>query len=376
MKRYILVGLFYISVFYLNGQPILDQSFDVQGLKVYPDITLSNVYYYAPNSLSLNVGQDGKPDFKLTMIRYTGTALTSNQGTKRFNNIAQFKIVMKNMDTKILESVQARLSKKSKITLLPLKIKRIETQLIYTEINPEGLKQNNKNLESGIFETTQDKSPNENTYWTERYYTIRLSNESAQLLEKTLEKGQTIIGFNYVFMTEGVSKKQREVNIQTNRPEHEQVQAIKEQIKADTLIAKLDNYPIFSDAFQVLIDTKKYSDLIQKIDLNAERLPADYAALEVRCYDFNNSIRKDLDAKRIEIEAEGINRSALVSQRFTFSNLHSDIYVKNIKFPYIVRTDRPFRYRLVEILKTGGQPKVSAWIEQKNWDVLLDITSR
>ena len=283
---------------------------------------------------------------------------------------------MKSIDTKILESVQKQLTKKSKIILLPLKIIRIETQLIYTEINPEGLKQNNQKLELGIFETTQDNLSNENAYWTERYYTIRLSNESAQLLEKTLEKGQTVIGFNYAFITEGVFKKQSEVNIQTNAPELEQVQTIKEQIKADTLITKLDNYPIFSDAFQVLIDTKKYGDLIQKIDLNAERLPADYAALEVRCYDFNNGIRKDLDAKRIEIEAEGITLNALVSQRFTFSNLQSDIYAKNIKFPYIVRTDKPFRYRLIEILKTGGQPKVSAWIEQKNWNALLDITSR
>jgi hypothetical protein len=347
----------------------------VQGLTVYPDIALSNVYYYAPSSLSLSVGQDGKPDFKLTMIRFTGTTLTSNQGTKRFNNITQFKIVMKSVDNKILESVRIQLTKISKIALLPLKLKRIDTQLIYTEINPEGLKQNNQKLESGIFETTQDNIPNENTYWTERYYTIRLSNESAQLLEKTLEKGQTIIGFNYAFITEGVSKKQSEVNIQTNALELEQVQTIKEQIKADTFIAKLDNYPIFSDAFQVLIDTKKHSNLVQKIDLNTERLPADYAALEVRCYDFNNSIRKDLDAKRIEIEAEGITRNTIVSQRFTFSNLQSDIYVKNIKFPYIVRTDRPFRYRLIEILKTGGQPNVSAWIEQKNWSKLLDVTS-
>lgn len=376
MKRYILVGFLHISVFYLKGQPILDQPLNVQGLTVYPDIALSDVYYYAPSSLSLSVGQDGKPNFKLTMIRYTGTALTSNQGTKRFNNITQFKIVMKSVDTKILESVQTQLTKKSKTRLFPLKIKRIETQLIYTEINPEGLKQNNQKLESGVFETTQDNLSNENAYWTERYYTIRLSNESAQLLERTLEKGQTIIGFNYAFITEGVSKKQSEVNIQTNAPELEQVQTIKEQIKADTLMTKLDNYAVFSDAFQVTIDTKKHSDLIQKIDLNAERLPADYAGLEIRCYDFNNGIRKDLDAKRIEIEAEGITRNALVLQRFTFSNLQSDIYAKNIKFPYIVRTDRPFRYRLVEILKTGGQTKVSAWIEQKNWNTLLDITSR
>lgn len=65
MKIYILVGFLHISVFYLMGQPILDQPLNVQGLTVYPDIALSNVYYYAPSSLSLSVGQDGKPDFKL-----------------------------------------------------------------------------------------------------------------------------------------------------------------------------------------------------------------------------------------------------------------------------------------------------------------------
>ena len=377
MRSKLIIGLFYFSIFYLKGQPILDQPLHLQGLTVYADVSLENVYYYAPNPLSLGTGQDGKPDFKLTMIRYTGTALTSNQGTKQYNNIVQFKIMMHSMDSKVLESVKAELAEKAKsrIILLPLQIKHIESTLVYTEINPEGLKRDNQKLEAGVFEASNDNSPNPNSYWTERYYTIRLSNESAQLIEKTLAKGQTIIGFNYAFITEGVSKKQSTVNIATNDSQSEIVQELKKQVKADTITTRLEKFAVLSDAFQVLIDTKKYSNLIQKIDLNAERIPADYAALEIRCYDFSNNIRKDLDAKRIEIEAEGITRNAVVSQRFTFSSQQSDIYSKTVKFPYAVRTDKPFKYRIIEIAKTGGQPKVSQWIEQKKWYELLDITN-
>lgn len=361
----------------VHGQPILDEPHQRHGITLYRDALLPNVYYYAPGTLSLATRPDGQPEFRFTMSRYTGTALTRNQGKTQFNNMVQFKIVMNGIDTKALETVKNELSNEMNVQLQPLTIKNIQSTLAYTDINEEGLKGLTMVLGNGNFETAKEQTDNQNqTYWTERYYTLRLSNESAQLLMSTLEKGQTLLGFSYSFEADGISRKYAESRLKTQHVEVDAEKELQEKFKTDTVLTRWSNYVIYSDAFQIMLDVRQYKDLVHKIDLNAERIPADYAVLEVRCYDFNNALRQDLDAKRIEIEATGISRDVVVKQRFTFSALQSDIYVKTIQFPYVVRTDKPFRYRIVEISKTEIRPQVSEWREQKNWFALLDITSR
>lgn len=350
----------------MNAQPVLNQPHSQLGVTLYPDASSEKVYYYAPGTLSLATRQDGRPDFRLTMTRYTSTALTNHPGKTRFNSIMQFKILMKPFDDAILQKIKQQLP--SDIRLSPLPIQNIRSTVVHIDINPEGIQGAKKVLENGHFESTDQKLPIQ-TYWTERNYTLRLSSESAQLLQSAFEKGQTLLGFSYSFEAAGVSKQVIETSVKEN------LSILKNIPPSDTTVQPLNHYTIYSNAFEILLDTRKYPELIQKIDLNAERLPADYAALEVRCYDFNNELRHDLDAKKIEIEAQGITQKTRVTQQFTFLERQPDVFVKTIQFPYAVRTDKPFRYRILEITKEG-RPQVSAWREQKNWVELLDITGQ
>jgi hypothetical protein len=375
MKYIFLVGMIWYACVKSNGQPLLLQPIQQAGLTLYPDLILKNRYYYVAGQLMLAVKPDGKPEFKLMMTRYTGSHITNNYGLTKFNNVLQFKIKLKYVEPSVLQQLRRSLSADRNVELIPLQIKNIQSSLTYQEINPAGVNGDTISVGNGAFETIQDQGAVQTT-WTERYYTIRMSNEQAQLLANTLEKGQTFFGFTYDFETDGVSVKFDQQRLEVQNMEESKVNEIRDKFKVDTVITPLVNYKIVSDAFEIRVMAGEYKDLVHKIDLNAVRIPADYAALEIRCYDFNQGIRTDLGAKRIEIEATGVSLTTTVRQRFTFSALQPDIYVKTIQFPYAVRTDKPFRYRVVEVSKTEMNPKISEWKEQKEWFSLLDVTSQ
>jgi hypothetical protein len=94
----------------------------------------------------------------------------------------------------------------------------------------------------------------------------------------------------------------------------------------------------------------------------------------VYCYDFNNAIRADLFAKRIEISATSVNGSEIYHTS-TFKQSQPDEYAKSIRFPYAVRFDKPYKYRITEITQEGDVVS-SGWIERTSWSDIIDITTK
>jgi hypothetical protein len=96
--------------------------------------------------------------------------------------------------------------------------------------------------------------------------------------------------------------------------------------------------------------------------------------LDVYCYDFNNQIRNDLHARKVEIKAIGVNGKPVITS-VVFREKEPDIYVSSIRFPHAVRMDLPYQYRIVEIYKQKGiQP--GKWTERSSWDGIIDVTTR
>jgi len=133
------------------------------------------------------------------------------------------------------------------------------------------------------------------------------------------------------------------------------------------------DYPVLADAFNIEVDLDRWPDLCKQVDINSG-VPPDYAALAVYCYDFQNDLRPDLYARRIEIEAEGVSGS-IVKVNVTFQRSQQDLYHHRVRFPYAVRIDRPFRYRIVNIGEENGN-HVSAWKVINSWTSIIDITSK
>ena len=130
---------------------------------------------------------------------------------------------------------------------------------------------------------------------------------------------------------------------------------------------------VVSDAFSVRINPIQYPELMKQIDIN-EGMPPEYAALDVYCFDFNNEIRPDLFAKKLEIRADGVGRGEVKTQ-LSFKATEVDTYAHAVRFPYAVRMDRPYFYRITEISREG-EVNTSSWQKRTSWASMLDITTQ
>lgn len=356
--RYVLF-IFYYGLLKINGyaQPVLNAPDTLGGRVVLRDKETLNIYYYLPGELTLAAEKNGHPAFTLLMTRYTGSQLSGDQRASKFNSLLQLKIQLNDHR----DSLNYNLSKhtKQKIRLLPLNLTNIKTRLVFQDA--DGLSQE---LTGGGFETIH--SVTSALYWPERLYTIKLSNTSAQLLEEQLKKGITSLSFEYVFETSGVIlNKTLQTEIAKNNLGIS---------GSDKPFEEVHNFPILTNTFNVNIDHQKHPETIRKIDINASRLPANYAFLEVRCYVFKESLNVDLDARKIELEAHGVGAGTKVKQSLIFSKLTPDVVSQHVRFPYAIRTDMPLKYRLMDITSSNQPPLYSEWKELTDWYQVLDIT--
>lgn len=127
-----------------------------------------------------------------------------------------------------------------------------------------------------------------------------------------------------------------------------------------------------ADVVSLSVNVKDWPSVIQKVDIN-EKVPARYPLFDVYCYDFNNDLRPDLYVKKVEIKATSVNGSDVISV-FSFKQSQPELYAKSIRFPYAVRFDKPFYYRVTEI-NADGDVAATEWKQKKEWNELLDITS-
>ena len=357
----------------LLAQPAISKREIINGVYVYPDVKKKTVFYYAPGDIVLATDNFGVPLYKFFQMRYTGSQATGDQGQLNYRSILEFTVQLKHLDATTIDNITTTLkSKTPKPELYPLPIKRIESGLVYA-LDKAGDGKATK-VTGGKFEENTEGG-NTGELWTERMFTLSLDNVSSQLLWATLEKGQTVMSLCYSFYTPGILDSVPEVKLTSTGtlPEDlkDELDSFVSESKNDTLKKTI---LVKASATALTVDIKQAADRIKKIDLNENRIPPDYAVLDIRCYDFNNDLRKDLYAKRLEAVATGMDGKE-VKQNVTFYSSSPDIYYAGLRFKYAVKMDRSLKYRVVEI-KNDTAPYYGKWIEQKSWSKLIDITTQ
>jgi hypothetical protein len=358
----------------LMAQPAVSRKEIIQGIDVYPDIKKTAVYYYAPGDLILALDNFGVPLYKFFQMRYTGSLATGDQGKQSFRSILEFTVQMKHLETATIDDILKTLKLKTpKAELYPIPIKRMEAGLVYALDQAGAEKGKATTVSGGKFEQPDDGNPDE--LWTQRMFTLSLDNTSSQLLWSTLEKGQSVMSVCYSFYTPGVVDSLPEISLTSTGtiPSElkDELNQYVEDAKKDTIKRSV---LIKASATSLTVDIKQAADRIKKIDINENRIPPDYAVLDIRCYDFNNALRPDLYAKRLEVIAVGMDGKD-VKQNVTFYSSAPDIYYSGLRFKYAVKMDKPFKYRVVEI-KNDTAPLYGKWIEQRSWSKLMDITTQ
>jgi hypothetical protein len=358
----------------LRAQPVVGSMFTVNEQAIYKDAVKNNVYYYIPPAYQLATDAEGKPDFTLTQLRYTGTQATGDVGVKKFHNRLQFRIVIDTETYKKFNALKIALKKiNTNAILQPLPVRKFYSILAFTSIH-DGvmLADSGRIVKISHNEVTDANATINNSYWNERTVVLKLTNEDAMLIEAALKNNQSAISFSYAMYTAFIEKNARDLFVQGNSILAKQVkdyfknelEQVKDSVAQITMIQ--------ADAINLVVDINKWSELIKKVDIN-EKLPAKYALFDVYCYDFNNNLRPDLFSKKIEIKAISVNGNEVISA-FSFKQTRPDLYAKSLRFAYAVRFDKPIHYRVTEI-DNNGEVNTTQWKLKKEWSDIIDVTS-
>jgi len=342
-------------------------------LTVFPDDRRSDLFYYPPGELALVVDAAGKPDFLLLQLRYTDPTRAASLPT--FRTLLSFRVAMTGPSAADLRAAVAALQQRGRVELRPLPITRLEAAVIYVPAGgappaaaPTDSGGASGTLPPGHFDAADSNASSGATgFWTERAYTIRLDERTAQLFNQAVRQGQLVLSLGYAFYAYGIGPDQP-LALLAGTPEL--VSALRTRLGPDSVAAHAAL--VRASAFPIGVDAARWPSLIQQIDLN-ERVPPGYPALEVFCYDFRDGLRDDLYAKQVELVAEGV-AGGVVRRTALFSRTQRDMYATNVRFPFAVRLDRPYRYRVTEILDDGLRV-AGAWRVGAPWIELLDLTT-
>ncbi|MGQ0738318.1 MAG: hypothetical protein ACT4OJ_04595 [Bacteroidota bacterium] len=357
-----------------TAQPSLHSSFMVAGEKVYRDISKLKLYYYIPFDYKLATDNTGKPSFTVTQMRYTGTRSTGDEGTVKYSNFLQFKLAVDEAQQKKLATIRTALKTTipaAELRMMP--VRKFFSVLVFASAENTASVTDSVNLvKVDLAEATDENAAVNNSYWNERTVSLRLSNTDAELVENALKNNRSIMSFSYAIYSVFAEKTSDGLSITgTGKLRYQVADHFRTLINpakdtaTNTLLVK-------ADAISLAVDINKWPALVQKIDIN-ERVPAKYALFDVYCYDFNNELRPDLYEKKIEIKATSVAGADIITT-YAFRQSRPDLYARSIRFPYAVKFDRPFYYRVTEI-NNDGEATATEWIQKKEWNEVLDITS-
>ena len=377
LGKLLLVLLAFCLCFPLYGQPSSHNKLSLEGVSFYPDAGQPHVFYYTPQGLQLVMDAAGKPDISLLLMRYQGTRLSGNQANAFYRNLLTLNVVQVRPSVgKISDWKKAlvALTERNNILLKPLPIQNLQAVVLFAPLAKTPLAADSSSLlfENGFFDSPESSKEERGEVWQERKFVLSLDEHSAQILWQALHEQKTILSLVYVFSAKLIQDYSASYSLKGSP---EMVAALGKKLAAQTPQIQYDSLqtiPVRSDAFEVMVDIQKWPDLLKKVDIN-ERMPPGYALLETYCFDFTHELRQDIMAKRLEIKAAGVGGRE-VEQSVTFSSSKPENYATHIFFPYAVRMDKPYKYRIVEISREGRISR-GEWQEKDDWHSTLDISS-
>lgn len=352
-----------------SAQPDIRQVQILEGLRLFRDAVKPAVFYYEPGDLELAREKDGKPDFQFLDMRYTGHRSADDQGTNRFRSLLRFRVVLTPHSQAKMERVKESLMRGApRAELRPLPIRRLDAILVCTAGTTDTL-----TVGGGHFERP-DSTPagDRGAQWKERTFVLKMDPNEADLLRGMFTRQQVAISVGYAYFADCVAWNATQISLSGSPGA---VAAAREFFglpaggASDSTSAVR---PVKVNAFEITVDAQRWPDLLARSDIN-EQLQPEYALLDVYCFDFANNIRPDLYAKKVSVEASGVSGKT-VRAEITFSPEEPDRYAQSARFPFAVRIDRPFRYRVVEINQDGEKTE-SAWIERTSWTAIVDVTT-
>lgn len=356
--------------------PLLSDARQVAGVTLFPDLTQGSLFYYSPRGLRLQTDVEGRPDLEFLQVRYVGTRAAGDQGETLFRSLLALGVEMESPEQPELDAARRELEGRldRRIELRPLPVGRVEAVLLYSDLGGQDGAQGETVLPGGHFEATDEHGKSgAASYWRKRRFNVRLDTHSAQLLWQAFHRGQVALSLAYAFLAPGSVADDSAHLSGTPEMVAELERRLAPRGEANGGDSGPELHVVTSGATSVSVDAERWPDLLRQLDLN-EQMPPGYALLDVYCYDFRDGLRPELDVKKVEVEANGVS-GALVRQEVIFERRQPDLYGQSLRFPFAVRMDSAYRYRVSEIARSGNLIR-GEWVEVGSWAGLLDVTSR
>jgi hypothetical protein len=347
-----------------HAAPDLRKGSDAGPLRVYPDDRNGWRFYYPPGDLVFAASADGKPDLLFVQMAYSGTAVSGDQRAVLHRNVLSFGVEMQGPSPADVRAARAALPRGA--DLRPLPIRKLEAALVYATA---GAPQETQ-LPEGHFQSSEEEDAPATSFWSERSYSLGLDNASAELFWDAMHTGQGVISIAYAFLADGIPP-DRALDELEGTPKL--VASLEKQIAEKDGEKAAEGVLVKAGATALQVDAARWPDLFKRVEFSGN-VPPGYAILDVRCYDFSDGTRPDLFERRLEIDAEGVSGSR-VRLVTTFGDSEPDLYARTLRFPFAVRLDRPYRYRVTE-LRRDGEEAEGEWRQAASWSRLLDITSK
>lgn len=356
-----------------KAQPVLSSVQVIQGHRVYRDMKQPVLFYYLPFDYKLVTAPDGKPEFSLLQMRYTGTRAGGDAGSAKYNNLLQFRVALdQQQQTKVADLKTALKQKYPGAELRSLPVRKFSSVLVFAGTTDSLAGDSLHIIRTNYTEATDENAGVNNSYWNDRVVTMRLNNFDAQLVETALRNHQSAMSFSYAIYTVFSEAATEDLAVTGDKKIRKEIMDFFENEVKNQNDSALQITMVKADVINLAVNVNDWPSAIQKVDIN-EKVPARYPLFDVYCYDFNNDLRPDLYLKKIEIKATSVNGSDVLSV-FSFKQSQPELYAKSIRFPYAVRFDKPFYYRVTEINR-DGDIVATAWKQKKEWNEILDITS-
>lgn len=344
------------------------------GIEVFADHRRTDLFYYAPLRLELLSGSDGRPAMRLLQVRYLGTGSGGDRGTALHRSTLSFRVGLIEPPPEVRQEARRLLGRgrRSAVELRPVPVDHLETALVFAPVGGDARHDaSGRLLPAGDLEAEGDEGrTSRDGYWRQRRFALRLDAPTAQLLVEALRRDQGLFSLGYALFARGIDGR---VDLDELTGSAPLVAELRRKIgerrspQADAASAHL----ILSGAASLAVDLERWPGILHRFDLN-QRTPPGYAALEIYCFDFRDRLRPEVAVKRVEIEAQGVG-GGTVRREATFEAAAPELTLHSLRFPFAVKLDRPYRYRVVEVGR-DGRAAAGPWRTRSSWEPLLDVT--
>lgn len=346
------------------GQPNLDSVEEISGLMIYEDKSNPQQFYYAPGSLQV-AENNGKQDIQIVQLRNIGQYATGDQGEIEHTNFLQAGIQMNSASRESLKSVKNELGRRlsGSIKLDRLPITDIKCSLIVPDPGATSMVITGGNLEQ------IDAARMGSGYWNERKLFVPLSNEGSQILWTLATEKK--LAFSLFFSFECIGWGGENISVEYFDPDELWDADVDRLLpKADSTETNLKTKTVVADAIGVVLEDPINQGNLIKVDVDNNTLPS-WSLLEVRCYAFQGL--DTLNYKKVvEFRANGAT-GEYVKTQCEFSSQSPDVVVNHLKFPFAVKMDVPYQWRIVNYSKMGTREEGN-WQPESDWFKMLDIT--